>query len=235
MILHGIRISLQHALALLTLLALSTSASTTSAAQAAEASGAPQPVSYWNDVRPIFQANCQGCHQPAKASGEYIMTSYDKLLSGGETGEAAIVPHHPDASQLLSQITPVDGKAPMPQGKPPLEETQVALIKRWIEEGAIDDTPESAQRRYDAEHPPHYAAAPVVTAVQFSPDGTLLAVSGYHEVVLHDAAKALAGESSRVARLIGMSERIESVAFSPDGKTLAVAGGSPGRLGEIQV
>ena len=25
------------------------------------------PVSYYRDVRPIIQANCQGCHQPAKS------------------------------------------------------------------------------------------------------------------------------------------------------------------------
>jgi WD40 repeat protein len=32
-----------------------------------------------------------------------------------------------------------------------------------------------------------------------------------------------------------LSERIESVAFSPDGSLLAVAGGSPARMGELQV
>lgn len=89
-------------------------------------------VSYWKDVRPIFQANCQGCHQPAKSGGEYVMTSFDTMLSGGETGEAAIVPQDPDASQLLRQITPVEGKAPMPQGKPPLAAEQIAVIRDWI-------------------------------------------------------------------------------------------------------
>ena len=32
-----------------------------------------------------------------------------------------------------------------------------------------------------------------------------------------------------------MAERIESARFSPDGKRLAVAGGSPGRMGEVQI
>src|SRR5262249_44397667 len=38
-----------------------------------------------------------------------------------------------------------------------------------------------------------------------------------------------------VARLVGLSERIQSLAFSPDGKWLAVTGGSPGRFGEVQI
>src|SRR5262249_50025683 len=41
--------------------------------------------------------------------------------------------------------------------------------------------------------------------------------------------------ASLVARLVGLSERIESVAFSPDGKFLAVTGGDPGRFGEVQI
>ena len=38
-----------------------------------------------------------------------------------------------------------------------------------------------------------------------------------------------------VGRLVGLSERIESLRFSPDGKRLAVTGGLPARLGEVQV
>ena len=34
-----------------------------------------QPVSYYKQIRPIFQAHCQGCHQPAKSSGAYVMTA----------------------------------------------------------------------------------------------------------------------------------------------------------------
>ena len=42
------------------------------------------PVSYFKKIRPIFQAQCQGCHQPAKAKGGYVMTDFARLLLGGE-------------------------------------------------------------------------------------------------------------------------------------------------------
>jgi WD40 repeat protein len=85
------------------------------------------------------------------------------------------------------------------------------------------------------EHPPVYNLPPLITALDFSTDGKLLAVSGYHEVLLHPIGPDGAQGEGAVARLVGMSERIESAVFSPDGTKLAVSGGSPGRLGEVQV
>ncbi len=187
-------------------------------------------VSYFRDIRPIFQVHCLGCHQPAKAMGEFVMTNFEGLLKGGESETAAVEPGKPDESNLLAQITPANGKAEMPKDKEPLAEDQIKRIRLWIAEGAQDDTPMSVRGVIDAEHPPTYEAAPVLTSLDFSPDDSLLAVSGYHETLLYK------GDGSElVARLIGQSERIESVVFSPDGKSLAVSGGSPGRLGEVQV
>ena len=68
------------------------------------------------------------------------------------------------------------------------------------------------------------------SADDYSPDGTLIAVAGYHEVLLHNA-----DGSGLAARLIGLSERVQKVKFSNDGKKLAVAGGLPARSGEIQI
>ena len=187
-------------------------------------------VSFFRDVRPILQVHCQGCHQPAKRMGEYVLTNMEGLVKGGESETAAIVPGKPDESYLVEQITAADGEAAMPKDKPPLSETQTKLIRQWIAEGAEDDTPESVQATIDADHPPVYEAAPVLTAIAFSPDDALLATSGYHETLLYKA-----DGSELVARLVGQSERIESIAFSPDGKSLAVTGGLPGRLGEVQV
>jgi mono/diheme cytochrome c family protein len=92
-------------------------------------------ISYYREIRPILQANCQGCHQPAKAKGGYIMTEFKRLLSGGDTEGAAIVVAHPEKSALLKMITPQDGEVRMPKGKPPLMESEVALIQKWIPAG----------------------------------------------------------------------------------------------------
>jgi mono/diheme cytochrome c family protein len=191
-------------------------------------------ISYFRDIRPILQVHCQGCHQPAKAMGEYVMTNLEGLFKGGESEQPAVVPGKPEASNLLAQITPKDGKSEMPKDKDPLAEDQIKRIRQWIVEGAADDTPMSVRSVIDMEHPPVYEANPVLTALDFSPDDTLLAVSGYHETLLHSVNVAGTG-MSLVARLVGQSERVESLAFSPDGKSLAVTGGSPGRLGELQV
>jgi WD40 repeat protein len=202
----------------------------------ADAGGGPEKkpqaskVSYYREVRPILQANCQGCHQPAKSKGGYVMTDFKKLLAGGDSGHTAIIPGQPGESPIVKMITPQDGEVRMPKGKPPLAADEVALIKTWIAQGGADDTPADAKQHYDLEHPPIYTRPPVVTSLDFSPDGKMLAVAGFHEVLLYDT-----DQFSLSARLIGLSERVQSLAFSPDGQRLGVAGGDPGRAGEIQV
>src|SRR5262249_46378783 len=101
------------------------------------ATPAPAKVSYYKDIRPIFQQHCQGCHQPAKAQGNYIMTEYADLFDPGNTAKKPIVKGEPEASHLMKQITAQEGKRPaMPKDKDPLPPFQVEKIRRWIAEGA---------------------------------------------------------------------------------------------------
>jgi WD40 repeat protein len=190
----------------------------------------PTAISFYRDVRPIFQARCHGCHQPARPGGAFVMTDFARLVRGGESGEPAVIPGDPAASYLVQQIQVEDGFALMPQEGDPLSDDQIALIADWIRRGARDDTPASARPSFDMDHPPTYRAPPVITSLDFSPDAKYLAISGYHEVILHHA-----DGGGLAARLVGLSERIESALFSSDGKRLAVTGGSPGRMGEVQI
>ena len=196
----------------------------------ADEPNASDKVSYFRQIRPLFQTHCVGCHQPAKRGGDYLMSDFAALVQGGESEQAAIVPGKPDESYLFAQIRVSDGEAEMPKGRSPLAADEIALVRRWIEEGAADDSPASTRPRYTMDSPPKYEAPPVITSLAYSPDGQHLAISGYHETVIRSA------DGQQVLhRLVGLSERIQSIAYSPDGKALAVAGGSPGRLGELQV
>lgn len=200
-------------------------------ASAAEPSSTNAPVSYFKDVRPIFQQNCQGCHQPAKAQGGYVMIGYADLLKAGDSGKPGVLPGKPDDSYLLEEIRVKNNKSEMPKNGVPLTTKQYELIERWIKEGAKDDTPASAKAvAIDADHPPVYQSPPVIASLAFSPDGSLLAVTGYHEILLYDTA-----EWKLADRLVGLSERVQAVAFSPDGKFLAASAGDPGRFGEVQI
>ena len=167
-------------------LAVALLVSTAHADEPAEKSTTDGQISYFQQIRPIFQTHCQGCHQPAKPGGEYVMTDFATLVKGGESGDAAIMPGDVAKSFSIEQITPQEGAASMPKGKPPLAESELKLIATWIEQGAKDDTPESNRELFDMEHPPVYPAAPVINSVAFSPDGKLLAIAGYHEVLLHE-------------------------------------------------
>ncbi|CAN5441480.1 hypothetical protein BH11PLA2_BH11PLA2_24420 [soil metagenome] len=190
-----------------------------------------KPVSFYRDVRPIFVTHCQGCHQPAKAQGKYVMTDFASLLKAGESEKTAITPGKPEASYLLDELKIKEGKAKMPKNRDALNPLQIETITKWVAAGAIDDTPATAKApAIDTEHPPVYNAAPVITSLAYSKDGSMIAVTGYHEVLLHKA-----DGSGLVGRLVGLSERVQSLAFSPDGLWLAVAGGSPGQFGEIQI
>ncbi len=185
-----------------------------------------KPVSYYRDVVPIFKRSCTGCHHPGKLKGQLDLTTYEAFLKGGKHGPA----FKPGDTKSSSIIEEIGGSEPnMPKEGDPLAKVEVALIERWIREGGTNDTPANANSFKLAE-PPIYTTMPVVSALAFSPDGSLLAVSGYHEVLLRSP-----DGSNLIARLVGESPRIESLAFNSNGTMLAVAGSAPARFGEIQI
>jgi mono/diheme cytochrome c family protein len=175
---------------------------------------------YFRDVRPVLQQNCQGCHQPNLKSSNLDLTTYTGLKAGGKRGPAFGV---------IVQYLTGEMKPQMPLGLPPLSPEQIDLVRRWVAAGAKDDTPEEARESITAQAPAVYSLPPVLTALAYSPDGKMLAVSGNREILVH----TLDG-SAPPKRLHGLSERILSLAFSNDGSLLVAGGGTPSRFGEIQ-
>ena len=95
-------------------------------------------VDYARDILPIFEAECTKCHNDKKTKGDYRMDTVKHLFAAGETGEAPIVPGKSYDSLLVKLI---EGKGEyedliMPPKGDPLTPQQIALIRRWIDEGA---------------------------------------------------------------------------------------------------
>ena len=193
---------------------------------AADNHGAEAPVSYYSQIVPILKRSCQGCHHPGDPNGGLIVTNYADLKRGGMAGDA-IVPGKPDGSLLIELIS---GDEPaMPQNMEPLSAEEVELFRRWILEGATDDTPAEVDDMAEGNYP-IYTVPPVVTALAYSPDGSTLAVSGVREVLLYDTVNFELKE-----RLVGKARRIESLTYTADGKILGMAGGSAAQFGEVQL
>lgn len=185
-----------------------------------------KPVSYHREIVPLLKRSCTGCHHPGKLKGELDLTTFAAFQKGGKHG-VSFKAGAPKESRVVEEIS---GDEPsMPKEGDPLSKTEVALFERWIAEGAKDDSPAQAALAFSKAKPPTYNKPPVISALAFSPDGKALAVSGYHEVLLHT------DDASAPERLIGESPRIESLAYSADGKWLAVSGGAPAQFGEIQI
>jgi mono/diheme cytochrome c family protein len=208
------------------------------AAQPAHAAAPAKPVSFIHDIAPLLKEKCFGCHGAKNPKGKLDMTKYESFRKGG-TKDDPIAPGNPDESYLLTVLTATDKKRMPPKDSgDPLPKEQIALIERWIQQGAKLDAglkPEAdllRELRLRWTPPPPPAAYPypvTVTALAFMPDNKKLVVSGHHELTVWDAAS---GKLEK--RISTRARRAMAMVFLPDGK-LAVAGGRPGEEGDVRI
>jgi mono/diheme cytochrome c family protein len=200
-------------------------------------SAAPPAVSFRQDIAPIFLKQCQDCHGPKKSKGGYRLDTFEHLLESGDSNKPSVTPGKPAESELYHLIDAADEDDRMPKKADRLPDAQIALIKRWIQQGADFDAKDktASLSTYIAEieqpaPPVAYTQPLAITAMAFSPSGDELVVSGYHEITFWEP---LSGKN--IARIPGLPERTYGLAYSPDGKLLAVACGTPGSLGEVRL
>lgn len=99
----------------------------------------PEKIEFNRDVRPILSDNCFFCHGPDKNKREADLRLDDGSGFTGTGSHAAVVtPKLPDKSDLFKRITTTDPDQKMPPasaGKA-LSERDIAILRKWIEQGA---------------------------------------------------------------------------------------------------
>ncbi len=98
-----------------------------------------KPVSYAEDVAPIFRGYCASCHRPGgegyKASG-FDVSSHDSVMAGTKFGRM-VIPGQPDASNLVVLIEGrASPKIQMPYKHHPLPSCLRQTIWTWVFQGA---------------------------------------------------------------------------------------------------
>lgn len=95
-------------------------------------------LDYGRDVRPILSENCFHCHgQDSKKRMAGLRLDSFEGATAQRGGSAALVPGKPEASSLYSRITAQQAARRMPPAASnrSLTPHQIAILKRWIEEG----------------------------------------------------------------------------------------------------
>jgi len=94
-------------------------------------------IAYFEEIRPLLESRCYSCHQGEKAQGGLRIDDHASMLTGGDSYGPAIVPGQAEASSLIARIAPEDDSEIMPPKGEPLSENEIALLKEWIERGAV--------------------------------------------------------------------------------------------------
>lgn len=122
----------------------------------------------WQDVQHLLTATCVRCHGPARQENGLRLDHGAAILQGGDNGPAVIAGNARES--LLIQVVrgTSDSASRMPPQGDPLQESQIALLERWIDGGARFPKGAVAVRRSTT----HWSFQPIVQpplpAIRFS-------------------------------------------------------------------
>lgn len=156
-------------------------------------------VDYNFHIRPLLADRCFVCHGP-DANKRKAKLRLD--LPESAFGKGVLVPGKPDESPVVQRITAADVHERMPPAKSnlTLNQDEIALIRRWIAEGA--------------EYKPHWAFLPLPDSVPLPPVSDPRWPAGPPD---HFILARLDGEGLRPAPPAGKEDWVRRVTFDLTG------------------
>lgn len=104
-------------------------------------------IDFAAQIQPILARKCYSCHGPDLQEGGLRFDDRETVIGQAESGKHAVVVGQAEASELLRRVTSdVEDERMPPEGKR-LSESEVALLRSWIDSGA--------------EYAPHWSFQPI--------------------------------------------------------------------------
>jgi hypothetical protein len=99
-------------------------------------SSSSEKISFNKDVRPILNAYCLPCHGGVKANGGFSLLFESEAFALNNSGKPAIIKGNARKSELYKRIIHQNPELRMPLDTSPLSEEEIAILKKWIDQGA---------------------------------------------------------------------------------------------------
>ena len=210
-------------------------------------------ITFEDHVKPILARRCSTCHNGDRTEADLDVTSFITLMQGGGSGEV-IEPFSADDSYLMGLVTHEESPE-MPPGGNKIPDAEIALLKQWIDKGALENSGSTAKRKKPKidltavatnankrpEHPPlpprlslepliHTARKSQIRSIATNPWSPIVAIALPKQVLLYDT-KTL-GLLGVVPFKYGNPEHLR---FSRNGGLLLMAGGVGGASGKVVI
>lgn len=106
-------------------------------------------VDFPNQIQPLLTKHCIECHGADEQNGGLRLDRPGDATAQADSGKRAVVANNPDASELFVRVTSTDEQDQMPPEGDRLSESEIELLRRWIQSGAdwpatVEDAPDAA-------------------------------------------------------------------------------------------
>ncbi len=93
-------------------------------------------VRYAEDVKPLLNKHCLGCHGGVQKKGGYSLLFQEEAFGSGDSGKPGIVPGSAADSEIIRRLHHQDPEERMPYQKAPLTKEEIRILTAWIDQGA---------------------------------------------------------------------------------------------------
>lgn len=96
-------------------------------------------IDFVKNVQPILEQNCVSCHNPEKDKGGWILSSKKEAFETGDNAPNLVAFNAAKSALYTLTALAADDDDLMPPAKSggPLKKDEVAILKSWIEQGAV--------------------------------------------------------------------------------------------------